>query len=140
MSVQYVLSGLLYKHAESLLIIYLQKNSILFGQTQFFPKAALPFLGSGMTLAYLQSGGQTLSSMLRYDFMNLISLATYIKMVSHTDLFQLSSLLSSPPPGFACFPQCIYPCVSCLSVPVRLVCPSLPAVFPFSCFCLFSFC
>ena len=36
----------------------------------------------------------------------------------HPDLFHLSSLLSPPPPGVACFPQCMYPCVSCLPVPV----------------------
>ena len=47
--------------------------------------------------------------------------------------FHLSSLLSPPSPGVAYFPQCIYGCVSCLSVPVRLVRPSLPAVFPVSC-------
>uniref|UniRef100_A0A673WNZ2 Uncharacterized protein n=1 Tax=Salmo trutta TaxID=8032 RepID=A0A673WNZ2_SALTR len=41
--------------------------------------------------------------------------------LSHPHQFHLSSLLSPTPPGVTCFPQCIYPRVSCLSVPVRPV-------------------
>ena len=44
--------------------------------------------------------------------------------MSIPDLFHLFLLLSPPPPGVTYFPWCIYPCVSCLSVPVRCVCQS----------------
>jgi hypothetical protein len=62
-SVQYVLSALLYKYAESLLLICLQRNgnsllragSKLIGLRLEPVKAALPLLGSGMTLASLQA-------------------------------------------------------------------------------------
>jgi hypothetical protein len=38
------------------------------------------------------------------------------------------------------FPQCIYPCVSCLSVPVRLVCFQVnQCFFPLSCLCYSPF-
>ena len=64
----------------------------------------------------------------------------YPLSVSYPNLFHLSSLLSPPPPGVACFPQCIYPCVSCLSVPVRLVCFQVNRrFFPFSCLCYSPF-
>ena len=56
--------------------------------------------------------------------------------LSLPDLFHLFLWLSPPPPGVAYFPQCIYPCVSCLSVPVRLVC----LVKSTSVFFLYSFC
>ena len=36
---QYMLSAIQYKHAESLLLICLQRNSIVFFQTHFFPAA-----------------------------------------------------------------------------------------------------
>jgi hypothetical protein len=67
-----MLSALVYKHTESLLLICLQRNSIVFGQTIFSNsllragskliglllepvKAALPLLDSGITLASLQA-------------------------------------------------------------------------------------
>ena len=60
--------------------------------------------------------------------------------MSRPDLFHLFLWLSPPPPGIAYFPQCIYPCVSCLSVPVRLVClvKSTSVFFPYS-FCYSPF-
>ena len=42
--------------------------------------------------------------------------------MSHPDLVHLSLWLSPPPPGVAYYARCIYPCVSCLSVSVCLVC------------------
>ena len=60
--------------------------------------------------------------------------------MSHPDLFHLSSLFSPPPPGVACFSQCIYPCVSCLSVPVHLVCFQVNQRFSRSpAFCILCF-
>jgi hypothetical protein len=68
-----MLSALLHEHAESLLLICLQRNSIVFVQTKKHEKgllragskliglllepvkATLPFLGSGMTLASIQA-------------------------------------------------------------------------------------
>jgi hypothetical protein len=61
-------------------------------------------------------------------------------VLSQPDLFHLSLLLSPPPPGVTYFPWCIYPWVSCVSVPVRLVCLSrqLACFLPVLLF-LFSF-
>ena len=53
----------------------------------------------------------------------------FLRLLSLPDLFHLSLWLSPPPPGVIYFPQCIYPCVSCLSVPVCLVCSSQPVCF-----------
>ena len=48
-------------------------------------------------------------------------------MMSHPDLVHLS--LSPPSPGVTYYPRCIYPCVSCLSVPASSCLPSQPAFF-----------
>ena len=61
-----------------------------------------------------------------------IIFSTYFMLcMSRSDLFHMSLCLSPPPPGVAYYPWCIYPCVSCLSVPVHLVCFSKStSVFP----------